>query len=88
MMASRADEAALTPHLQGEVHHDDAVLLDQAHQHDEAHEAEDVELLAEQEQRQQRAHHGQRQGRQDGDGVDEVLIQDGQHHVDHQDGDR
>src|SRR3569832_1802016 len=43
---------ALAAHLQREVHHDEAVLLHEPHQQNQPHEAEDVALLAEQQQRQ------------------------------------
>ena len=52
--------------LQREVDHHDGVLLDDADQQDDADDGDDVEVMAGDDQRQQRAHARRRQGGQDG----------------------
>ena len=66
----------------GEVDHHDGVLLDDAEQHDDADEGVEVELLAEEHQRQQRAEDGGRQSRENRDRMNEALVQNAEHDVD------
>ena len=78
---------ALVPFgLEREVDHHDRVLLDDAHQQDDADQADDRQILPEQHQRQDRADAGRRQRRQDGDRVDVALIEHAEHDVDGDDG--
>ncbi len=67
-----------------EIDHHDGVLLHHAEQHDDADERVKIELLVEQQQRQQRAEHRRRQAGKNRDGVNEALVQNAQHDVDHQ----
>jgi hypothetical protein len=70
----------------GEIDHHDGVLLHHAEQHDDAHEGVQVELLMEDQQREQRAEDRRGQAGENRDGVNEALIQHAQHDIDHQDG--
>ena len=67
--------------LQREVDHHDGVLLDDADQQDDADDRDDVDVVAGDQQRDQRAGAGRRQGGQDGDRVDEALVQHAEHDV-------
>src|SRR5690606_24830452 len=71
--------------LEGEVDHHDAVLLYEAHQHDDPYEGVDVELPPEDEEGEQGAEAGEGEGGEDGDRVDEALVEDPEHQVDHED---
>ena len=75
-------QVALALGAQREVHHHDAVLLDDADQHDDADQRDHAEIEAEQQQHQQRADAGRRQRRQDGQRVDEALVEHAQDQVD------
>ena len=68
-------QAALPLSFQGEVDHHDAVLLHNADQQDDADNRHHAQILVKQNEREQRAHAGRRQGGKDGDGVDEALIE-------------
>ena len=68
-----------------EVDHHDRVLLDDADQHDQADAAVEIELLAEHDQRQQRAEHRGRQARKNRQRMDEALVEDAEHEIDHED---
>ena len=74
--------AVLAFGLQSEVHHHDAVLLHDADEQDDADDGHHTEILAEEDQREQRAHAGGRQRGENRDRVDEALVQDAQHDVD------
>src|SRR5471032_2486696 len=76
-------QAALAQKLQREVDHHDAVFHDDADQQHNANQADDVELRARHQQRQQRAEGRRQQGRQDGHRVHEALVQNAQHQVHH-----
>ena len=77
--------------LAGEVHDHDAVLLDDAHQHEHADEGVERRLLPEDEERQEPADERRRQRREDRQRVDVALVEDRQddvhdeHGEDHQD---
>ena len=68
--------------LQREVDHHDRVLLDDAHQEDDADQADHGQILPEQHQRQDGADTGRRQRRENGDRVDVALIEHAEHDVD------
>ena len=85
-MASFGDLALVAFGLEREVDHHDRVLLDDADQEDDADDRDDVEIMAGDDQRQQRAHARRRQGRENGDRVDEALIEHAQHDIDRDDG--
>ena len=65
-----------------EVDHHDRVLLDDAHQQNDADQADHRQILPEQHQRQDGADAGRRQRREDGDRVDVALIEHAEHDVD------
>ena len=79
-----AADALLALMLQREVHHHDGILLDDAHQQDDADQRDDGEGRPGDQQRQQRADPGGRQRRQDGDRVQQVLVQHAEDDVDGQ----
>ena len=85
-MASAGDSAVHALGFEGEIDHHDGVLLDDADQHDDSDERVDIELVVKDQQRGQRAQSGGGQTRENRDGVDEALVENPQHHVDHQDG--
>jgi hypothetical protein len=70
--------------IQGEVDHHDGVFLDDADQHDDADEGVETEIDAKDQQRQQRAEARRGQPRKDRQGVDETLVENAEHQVDHQ----
>ena len=72
--------------VEREVNHHDGVLLHDADQQDDADQRDQRQVLAAQQQRQQRAHARRRQAREDGDGVDVALIEHAQDDVDDDDG--
>src|SRR6185437_3911227 len=69
----------------GEVDHHDGVFLHDADQHHDADDRDDAEIHAEPHQCQQRAQSRGGQAGQNRDRVDEALIENAEHHVDHQD---
>ena len=71
--------------IEREVDHHDGVLLDDTDQQDDADDGHDVEILPGDHQRQQGADSRRRQGREDGDRVDEALIEHAQDDVDGED---
>ena len=85
-IASRALLSVVPLGLDGEVDHHDRVLLHDADQHDDADEGVDAEVQLEDHQREQRAEPGEGQARENGERVDEALVQNAEHQVDHQDG--
>ena len=68
--------------LNGEIDHQDGVLLDDADQQDDADQGDDAQLGVEDQQRQQGAHAGRRQRGENRDRVDVVLVENSQHDVD------
>ena len=68
--------------LQREVDHHDRVLLDDAHQQDDADQADHRQILPEQHQRQNGADARRRQRRENGDRVNVALIEHAEHDVD------
>ena len=77
---------ALMPlRFQREVDHHDRVLLDDAHQQDDADQADHRQVLPEQHQRQNGADAGRGQRRENGDRVDVALIEHAEHDVDRDD---
>ena len=74
--------ALLALGVEREVDHHDRVLLDDADQQDDADDRDDVEVVAGDQQRQQRADAGRGQRREDRDRVDEALVEHAQHDVD------
>ena len=77
---------ALMPlRLQREVDHHDRVLLDDAHQQNDADQADHRQVLPEQHQRQDGADAGRRQRRENGDRVDVALVEHAEHDVDRDD---
>src|SRR5438552_1589362 len=79
-------ERAAAARLDREVDHHDPVLLHEADEEDDADEGVDRELGLEDEERQERAEAGEGKRRQDRERVEEVLVQDAEHHVDDEDG--
>src|SRR3989475_12606855 len=65
-----------TLRLEREVDHHDPVLLHEPDEHDDADESVHAEVHPENEQRQERPECRERQCRQDGERVDEALVQD------------
>jgi hypothetical protein len=82
LTASSGSRSVLALEPQGDVDDHDAVLLDDADQQDDRDDADHVEVLAHGLQRQQRAHARRGQGREDGQRVDEALIEHAQDDVD------
>src|ERR1700757_4363358 len=74
--------AFLTFCFQGEVDHHDGVLLHDADEQDDAYQGDDIEVVAGQDERQDCAHTGGRQRRENCDGMDVALVEDTQHDVD------
>ena len=68
-----------------EVDHHDGVLLDDTDQHQDADDRDDAEVVAEQLERRECACGSRRQPGQDGQRVDEALVEDSQHDIDRQD---
>src|SRR5215470_1787953 len=66
--------------LEGEIDHHDGVFLDDADQHHDADHGDDREIHLEHDQHDQRADTRRRQAGDDGDRVDEALIEDAEHH--------
>ena len=89
MQASRIASSAFLPSCSratdGEVDHHDAVLLDQADEHDDADKGVDRQLGLEQQQGQQRPETGEGQGGEDGQRVDEALVEDAENDIDDDD---
>ena len=69
----------------GEIDHHDAVFLDQADQHDDADKGVDRQLGLEQQQGEQGAEAGKGQGGEDGQRVDETLVEDAEDDIDDDD---
>ncbi len=82
----RGRQAARALGFQCEVDDEDGVLLHDADQQEHADERDDGELHVEKQQREHRAHAGRGQRGEHGDGVDQALVEDAQHDVDHHDG--
>ena len=72
--------------LDGKIDHHDGVLLDDAHQQDDADDGDDGELDIKQMQNQQRTEARRRQTRQNRDRVDETLVQNAEHDIDRENG--
>ena len=72
--------------LDREIDHHNGVLLHDPDQHDDPHERINVQLVVENQQRRQRAQARRGQAGENRDGVDETLIQNSEHQVDHQNG--
>ena len=70
----------------GEVHHHDAVLLDDADQQDHADHGDQAEIEAEQHQRGDRPRARRGQGREDRQRVDVALVEDAEDQVDDEQG--
>ena len=83
-MASAGTPSLHALRFEREIDHHDGVLLHHAEQHDQPHEREQVQLLVEQLQRQQRAEHRRRQPGKNRDGVDEALVQNSENDVNRQ----
>ena len=81
-MASVETLPSLALGLEREVDDHDAVLLHNADQQDDADDGDDAEILAEDDEREQRANAGRGQRGKNCDGVDEALIEDAEHDVD------
>ena len=75
-------EAFLALGGDGEVDHHDAVLLDDADEQNGADERDQTELVAEQHERRQRAQASRGQRRQDGQRVNEALVEDAENQID------
>ena len=89
MQASRMASCGLLPSLlgdDGEVDHHDAVLLDQADEHDDADKGVDRQLGAEEQQGQHRPETGEGQGGEDGQRVDKTFVEDAENNIDDDDG--
>ena len=69
--------------LEREVHHHDAVLLDDADQQDDADQRDDRQIEVKHQQHQQRPDAGRGQRREDGQRMDVALVEHSQNDVDH-----
>jgi hypothetical protein len=69
---------------QREIDHHDRIFLHDADQQDDADQRHQAQIVVEHHQHQQCTNAGRRQRRQDGDRMDEALVQHAQHDVDHQ----
>ena len=83
-MAFSGDRLARALLMQSDVDHHDGVLLHDADQHDDADDRDDIQVEAEELQRQQRAETGGGQAGEDCHRVDEALIQHSENHIDHE----
>ncbi len=81
-IASAGDSPRCALRLQREIDQHDAVLLDDAHQQDDRDHTHDVERLAGDQQREQRAEPGRGQGGEDGQRMQQALVQHAEHDVD------
>ncbi len=83
--ADRGDrrQAAVALRRDGEVDQHDAVLLDDADQENDADDTDHRQVHVTEIERQQRADTGRRQGRQNGERMDEALVEDAENDVDH-----
>ena len=70
--------------VQGEVNHHDGILLDNADQHDDAHEGVEIQLLVEEAKSQERSDAGGRQTGKNGQRMNKALIQNSKNDVDHE----
>ena len=68
-----------------EVDHHDRVLLDDADQQQNPNRGDDGELDVEQPERQRRSDAGGEQGREDGDRMDQALVENPEHNIDRDD---
>ena len=68
----------------GEIHHHDAVLLDDADQHDDADDRDHAEVVAEQHQHQQGADRRRWKCRKNGQRVNEAFVEHAEDQVDDQ----
>ncbi len=80
-MASRGGEPLVALRHDGEVDHQDGVLLHDADQQNDADERDDGQIVPGEHQRQQRADARRRQRRENGDGMNEALVQHAEHDV-------
>ena len=81
-MASLRRQTLLALGGEREVDHHDRVLLHDAHEQDDADQRHDGEIVAADHQGEERADAGRGQGRENGQRVDEALVEDAQHDVD------
>ena len=68
--------------LLGKIDQHDAVLLDDADEQDDADDRDHAQIVVNRHQQQQRAEAGRRQGRDDGDRVDQALVEHAEDEVD------
>ena len=68
--------------LERKIDHHDAVLLDDADQQDDADQRNDAELGLKEQQREHRTHSRRGQRRENGDGVNDALIENAEHDID------
>src|SRR5206468_613546 len=66
--------------------HHDRVLLYDSDEHDDAHKGVDAQVPPEDHERQQRSEPRKRKAGQDRQRMDEALVQDAEHQIDHHDG--
>ncbi len=74
--------AVLALGFEGEVDDHDAVLLDDADEQNDADDGDDTEVLVEEHEREQRADTGRGERGENGNGVDEALVENAEHDVD------
>ena len=72
--------------VEGEVDHHDGVFLDDADQHDDANKGVEAQIDLEHVKRDQRAERRRRQAGEDGQRVDEALVEDAENDVNDEDG--
>ena len=72
--------------FEGEVNHHDGVLLHDANQQNDPDQANDTEIVAGDQQRQDGSDAGGGQSREDGDGMNVALVQNSQHDINRDDG--
>jgi len=71
----------------GEVHHHNRVFLHDSDEHDDAHEAVQIQAVMKQLKTQQRSESCRGQARQNREGVNEALIENSQNDIDDKNGD-
>ena len=78
-------QALVALRIQGKVDHHDGVLLHDADEKDDADDPDDSQIAAHEHQGKQGPDSGRRQGREDGDGMDEALVENTQDDIHGQD---
>src|SRR5512143_1188110 len=72
--------------FEGEIDHHDRILFDYPDEHDDAHESVDVQLLTEDQERQERTHPRGRKTGEYGKGMDEAFVENAENDIDNENG--